>query len=189
MTILTTEKKYTISLKNASGKEIFDEVETLFPHKRMRMESGAYIATELDACKLINWWRHVVDKMLLAEPASAYTLRISEKPLTCAEKVARLADVFRIADEAARRWECAEDGGTCNFDCPAIRLFRWRDADVKKAATMAGVTAYKWEGNFYNWHIFGNFKGQADRRTAMAEEFKDVLTAAGYDCMLYCQAD
>lgn len=82
-----------------------------------------------------------------------------------------------------------EDGGTCNFDSPALFLKGWRDAMVEQAAEAAGLSCSTW--NFYGkacvFSVPGGYQGNA--RTTAAEAMRDFLLARGYDATMYYQMD
>lgn len=94
-----------------------------------------------------------------------------------------LADLFRKAEAAALAADPGDglqnDGGTCNFDTPVLRLPRVRAVVVEAAAAEAGVNVSRssWLGG-PAWFIGVTTKGQADRRTKMAEAAYRVLKAA-----------
>lgn len=74
-----------------------------------------------------------------------------------------------------------EDGGTCNFDNPAMQFDRKERAEAEKAIADAGLRSYEWEfaGNKKQVALIigGMTVGQGERRTTMAEAFKDSMKA------------
>jgi len=107
-------------------------------------------------------------------------------------KYERLTEALRRARAAAllAAEENPEDGGTCNFDAPALALPRWNEKRVKEAAEKAGVGCFKW--NFYGAvrYVFPmRAGGQANSRTRAAEAAKDVLEADGWKTLMYYQMD
>lgn len=80
-----------------------------------------------------------------------------------------LTEALIKAKEAARAAGVGVyDGGTCNFDNPAMVFDRKERAEAEKAIEAAG---------------------QGDQRTTMAEAFKDSMQAQGYKCGMYYQMD
>ena len=95
------------------------------------------------------------------------------------------AHAVALADSAN-----VDDGGTCNFDSPTLRLPRWNKAHVQEAARVAGVGCFSWTGwGSPEWVICPRVPGQANRRTKCAERMHEVLTELGYDSGLYYQMD
>ena len=112
-----------------------------------------------------------------------------KKPLT--GKYKKLAEDLKQAHEAALA-ACAhvDDGGTCNFDSPALYLPRWNGEQVKEAAKAAGVGAWKWESfGPAKWVICPRSGAQGNKNTAVSEYMAERLRAAGYDCMMYYAMD
>ena len=108
-------------------------------------------------------------------------------------KMQNLVDALKAACAAAHaaREQNSEDGGTCNFDSPAIRLFRWRQADIEACANAVCLTVRDW--NLYGtrrW-VFGvpGPCGQANLRSRMAEAMVKSLKESGFDAMDYAQLD
>lgn len=107
------------------------------------------------------------------------------------EKVSRvdeLAKALAKAKEAAMKYIDSEDGGTCNLDSCAVRLAGWRESMVKKACEIAGVSGYKWENDYLNWHICFT-AGQGNRRSRMAEAFTASLSESGYEALDWSSID
>jgi hypothetical protein len=101
----------------------------------------------------------------------------------------RLVTAFKAANEAAIAADPKNDGGSCNFDTPVLRLPGVRQEDVFACATAAGigVDRTKWLGPGY--FVRTAARGQAMRRTVMAEAACKELKARGYDVMMYYQLD
>lgn len=111
-----------------------------------------------------------------------------DAPLT--GKYAKLRDDIAAALTATEHLENTEDGGTCNFDSPALFLPRWNGKKVKQAAEEAGAGAWKWDlWGLSRWVISFRSSGQANRRSRRSESLVRVLSGMGYDCTEYCQAD
>ena len=124
--------------------------------------------------------------------AEAYDRLFSETwadGLTPSERLTRALQraVFR-----AMKHCCDDDGGTCNFDSPAIP---WRDpgfrrkADFVEAVKAAGLLCYEWS-TFKGYYVITGFTwGYGNRRTAMAEAACESLKADGYPATMYYQMD
>ena len=98
----------------------------------------------------------------------------------------RAADAARIAADA----DGGEDGGTCNFDSPALELPRWREADIQYCARRAGTSAFSWRIFGKRLWVFGvPLGGQGNRRSRQAEAMVQSLTADGFTACEYCQMD
>ena len=106
------------------------------------------------------------------------------------EPYAKLRDDLIKVMEIGRQADSPEDGGTCNFDAPAIVGNGWRESMVRQAAKEAGTTVFKW--NPYNntlW-VFGvPGGGQGNRRTRKAEAMTKALAGLGYDALEYSVMD
>src|SRR5262249_28043600 len=115
--------------------------------------------------------------------------------MTTVAKIDRkaLVDAFREAAAAALAADPgqAADGGTCNFDTPAIRLPGTRERFVQECAAEAGITAsaFDWLGGRRWFFVFVPLHGQANRRSIMAEAACRRLKELGLHAAMYCQAD
>lgn len=104
-------------------------------------------------------------------------------------KVFDLAIALAKARNAAEEYSNTDDGGTCNFDCPTVRLSGWRKSDVEKACNLAGgIYCQKWDGYRYNWH-FDCMSGIGNRRTMMAEAFSAKMNELGYEASVWYAVD
>lgn len=103
-----------------------------------------------------------------------------------------LIQAFREAAAAALAADPGPDadGGTCNFDTPALDLPGVREKFVEDCATAAGITAaaFKWFGK-RAFFVFVPLNGQANRRSIMAEAAYRRLKELGLHAVMYCQAD
>jgi hypothetical protein len=106
---------------------------------------------------------------------------------------ATLVRAFREAAAAALAADPGpdQDGGTCNFDTPAVRLERVRGRFVEDCAALAGISAsaFNWFGGRRWFFIHVPAHGQANRRTIMAEAGCRRLKELGLHAMMYMQAD
>lgn len=107
-----------------------------------------------------------------------------------------LRDVLVIAKGEAYKLRDTEDGGTCNFDSPAINLDKMKERfsmtkkAVEQAIQEAGLRCYDWKSFGSHYLIISGFTwGQGNRRTRMAEKAEEVLRAAGYFTTMYYQMD
>ena len=105
-----------------------------------------------------------------------------------------LTEAFVKAKEAAKAAGVGVyDGGTCNFDNPAMVFDRKERAEAEKAIADAGLHSYEWDFASDKKQvalvISGMTAGQGDQRTTMAEAFKESMKAQGYKCGMYYQMD
>jgi hypothetical protein len=106
---------------------------------------------------------------------------------------AALVRAFREAAAAALAADPGPDadGGTCNFDTPAIRLPGIREKFVQECATEAGISAsaFEWLGGRRWFFVHVPSFGQANRRSRMAEAASRRLKELGLQAVMFCQAD
>lgn len=84
-----------------------------------------------------------------------------------------------------------DDGGTSNFDAPALSLPKWERKKVEAAAKTAGLGCFVWNlwgSKLYVFSIRGGV-GQGLTRTRAAEAMREYLEGLGYEALTYCQAD
>lgn len=110
-------------------------------------------------------------------------------PLT--GKYAKLRDDLIAAYAETEYLEQTEDGGTCNFDAPVLRLDRWNAKKIKQAAEEAGSSAFKWDWGrtVMGWVFSPKSSGQANRRSRRAEAISEAMKAKGYDAGMYYAMD
>ncbi len=112
----------------------------------------------------------------------------NDKNTTLTGKYAKLRDdLIKARESGLKRAAVSDDGGTCNFDSPAIKLPRWQVAKVKQAAAEAGCGCFVWFSGVYVFVL--RCDGQANKVTAAAEAAEKALKNAGYDAFVYYQAD
>lgn len=107
-------------------------------------------------------------------------------------KYAALRDHIRASLAIGRQAEReeAEDGGTCNFDSPAIHLPRWNKTLVEQAAKEAGSGVFSWDGYSGKCYVIRpDTRAQGSARTRNAEAMEKALSAFGYDTVMYYQMD
>ena len=115
-----------------------------------------------------------------------------EKKPALTGKYAKLRDDLALALAAGRDAEALnpEDGGSCNFDSPAICLPRWKSSLVKQAAEEAGSGCFEWKlFGTKLWVFRPDTHAQGNARSRNAEAVVRALKEMGYDAMEYCQAD
>lgn len=106
-----------------------------------------------------------------------------------------LVHAFREAAAAALAADPGEglenDGGTCNFDTPAIRLPGVREKFLKECAAEAGIDVdpFDWFGGRRYYWVRVPMYGQANRRSRMAEAACRKLKELGLPATMYSQAD
>lgn len=92
------------------------------------------------------------------------------------------------ASKAAEAYAYTEDGGTCNFDSPAIRV----KATARQMA-MLDFSVTKWGRRLPDgstWYVINMpLSGQGNRRSRMAEAAADSLRAQGYEACVCYQMD
>lgn len=103
-------------------------------------------------------------------------------------KIEELEVLIRQAEGESLVYKDVDDGGTCNFDTPIIklpdgikphelRLLSWHVAPVG-------------ERGFKGWYfLFTRILGQGDRRTTMAETVAKYLSGHGVEASVFYQMD
>lgn len=111
-----------------------------------------------------------------------------DKPVKITGKYKKLQEDLEIAKAVGREAEehymalhNYNDGGTCNFDSPTIRLPRWNKRNVES------LGAYEW---YKSRFVFSpNSRCQGYGRTVNAEAMCKALSDMGYDAGMYYQMD
>ena len=107
-------------------------------------------------------------------------------------KYAKLAEDLRVALAAGQAAEAEnpEDGGTCNFDSPALFLPHWNYGMIEQASREAGCRCYEWKLFGSKMIVFTPDSGaQANARSRNAEAMCEELKSRGYDAKMYYQMD
>lgn len=106
-------------------------------------------------------------------------------------KYEQFAADYDKAVKATVKLENTEDGGTCNFDAPALKVERWQEKKLDEALRAYGYSCFKWTGRSMVWGYVLSVpsSGQGNRRSRRAEAIKDELIKMGYDMSMYYQAD
>lgn len=113
-------------------------------------------------------------------------------PAQLTGKYAKLRDDLKIALAEGRAVETAnpEDGGTCNFDSPALDLPRWNAVKVQQAAKEAGSGCFIWSLFGSRRFVFTpSTRAQGNARSRNAEAVTAALRRMGYTAFSYCQMD
>ena len=108
------------------------------------------------------------------------------------DKYTLLTQALEKAKKTAQKYINTEDGGTCNFDSPAIdyREMHMSKAKAEEAIKAAGLHCYEW--NLWGHKrlvICGIGRGQCNRNTRMAEAACESLKASGIAATMYYQMD
>lgn len=92
------------------------------------------------------------------------------------------------AEKEAQKYANTEDGGTCNFDTPMVKVkaterqlaqMDWRCSKVGKRQPDGGT----W------FEVWINLDGQGNRRTRMAEAAAKSLQQSGYNASVFYSMD
>ena len=104
------------------------------------------------------------------------------------KKILELKNALLIAKIEADKLKDIDDGGTCNFDTPTLKLpSEWTNTMLEVAFMRTGLSYARISKETI--HILGAVSGQGNRRTAMAEAFRDTLCELGYVSHVYYQMD
>ena len=88
----------------------------------------------------------------------------------------------------ANKFAESDDGGTSNFDTPALILgSEWSEEAIQRAFSLAGLRPYKITKRIY--HVLDAVQGQGYRRTYMAQAFRDSLKTSGYNAVVDYRID
>ena len=111
---------------------------------------------------------------------------------TADSKYTTLTAALERAKKAAQLFANSEDGGTCNFDSPAIdyRAMHMSKAKAEEAIRGAGLRSFEWK----SWGgmrlvVCGMGEGQGNRQTRMAEAAQKSMEADGIVTSMYYQMD
>ena len=107
-------------------------------------------------------------------------------------KYTALTAALERAKEAAQIYANTEDGGTCNFDSPAIdyRAMHMIKSKAEEAIKSAGLRCFDWKSwNGMRLVVCGIGYGQGNRNSRMAEAAEKSLKASGVETAMYYQMD
>lgn len=134
-----------------------------------------------------------IRSVTLDEAKRAHRLMLERYKASAEEltgKYAKLRADLEAAIAETADLEQTEDGGTCNFDSPALFLPRWNGEKVKQAAKEAGCGAFKWSFcGSGRWVFSIPTSGQANRRSRRADAVCKALKEKGYNATMYLQMD
>lgn len=111
---------------------------------------------------------------------------------TTDSKYTTLTAALEKAKTAAQAFASSEDGGTCNFDSPAIdyRAMHMSKAKAAEAIQAAGLRSFEWKGfGGMRLVVCGMGEGQGNRQTRMAEAAEKSMKADGIAVSMYYQMD
>lgn len=102
-------------------------------------------------------------------------------------------DLTACLTQAREEFGKSEDGGTSNFDSPAIRFPGAHAGTVEAAASLVGENCSRWNNRrnqpFYDFFVFSGPTGQGNRRTRIAERTTELLKERGYDTTVCYRMD
>ena len=136
--------------------------------------------TAIDSFRTYRW-----DKMR--------TSYIGMVKANCPESWHKLVSDLAEAKALAQSCECF-DGGTCNFDSPALYIPDGMTyQQVAACCACAGVSCYDWKPSKHSPALVVLCScagiGQADRRTKGAESAQHFLQEHGWNCTMYYRMD
>lgn len=108
------------------------------------------------------------------------------------DKYTELTNALIKAKEEAQKYINTEDGGTCNFDSPAIdyREMHMSKARAIEAIKAAGLRCFDWKCFRSPYLVIcGIGAGQGSRNTRMAEAAYESLKNSGISATMYYQVD
>lgn len=131
--------------------------------------------------------------MFLTDAIAAYQAmcrKYQDAPDELTEQYAQLRDDLKQALAIGKAAETGDDGGTCNFDAPALNLPHWKSSLVIRAAMEAGTTAIDWTPfRVKHWVFEPDTEAQGNDRTRNMEAMLKYLSGLGYDTLAYRQCD
>lgn len=167
----STGKRILIDAAEVGGKY---EIMVMYTADGTEIES-AYTKDAQEACKIHN---DLVAKYKVEEKLTGKYQKLFEDVL------AAMSEAERVATENP------EDGGTCNFDSPAVYLPKFNKKIVEKVFEKAGTFSFEWKLFGKKMFVFGTRTGgQGNRRTRAAEAAYEVMKDRGYDATVYYQMD
>lgn len=101
------------------------------------------------------------------------------------KELSKLREAMILANDYASAFASNNDGGTCNFDCPIVKINRL----TKKQAESLPFRVSKCYGGGGWWHVHCELYGQGYRRTAMAEAFARKMRELGFECSVQYMMD
>ena len=123
-----------------------------------------------------------------AEAVDAYARMVRAY---CPESWKALIVALKAAKSVAKAAAC-DDGGTCNFDSPALHIPEEMSYEqVAACCAAADVHCFKWRWCGETMAVLPSCSGngQGNRRTEGAEQACKFLNEHGYNCGMYYQMD
>lgn len=143
-----------------------------------------------DTLELLPASSEEVALQLFDQLIDRYAANFTVRKIT--KKMQALIDALHVAKlEAIAVCNMDDDGGTCNFDSPALELPKWAAADVEVCAKAAGLRCFTWKPFGRRMWVFTVPEpcGQGDNRTRMAEAMSASLKKSGFDAGMYYRMD
>ena len=109
----------------------------------------------------------------------------------CPQSWKNLIEALKAAKTIAKAVDC-DDGGTCNFDAPALHLPEGMSYEqVAACCAAADVHCFKWRVFKETMVVLSSCSGdgQGNKRTEGAEKACRFLLSKGYECGVYYQMD
>lgn len=113
--------------------------------------------------------------------------------------LAKLCECIRLCNEYLERnfnppTSVLEDGGSCNFDAPAVLLKcsrrKWETFNELLDESIGYYWRKECDQRGYHWYVLNvRTYGQGELRTRMAEAATQFLNGAGYTARTYYQVD
>ena len=175
---LNNGRIYTLDAAKIGTNEY--EVMLFNPRTGEEIDS-AKTSTEADAILQFDRLRRMYHR-----PAPA-----ADAPVVLKGRYKKLADDLKGALAYGLERKGDDDGGTSNFDAPALSLPKWEKKKVEAAAKTAGLGCFVWNLWGSKLYVFSIREGvgQGLTRTKAAEAMAECLKGLGYEAMTYCQAD
>lgn len=172
------------SKKGKKNKRIIDMC--LFPVDSCFGKAGEYEVMYMTGeCETLDEY-HTFD---WHEACEAYARMVRAY---CPESWKSLIEALKLAKAIAESVSCY-DGGTCNFDSPALHIPEGMTyQQVVACCKAAGVSCFDWKPfkKGEKLAVIGCVgSGQANRRTEGAEAACKFLNDYGYQCSMYYQMD
>lgn len=101
------------------------------------------------------------------------------------EELSKMREAMIIANNYALAFAHTDDGGSCNFDLPIIKI----DRLTRRQMESLPLKVSKCYGGGGWWRVYCALYGQAMRRTTMAEAFARKMCELGYECSVYYMMD
>jgi len=106
------------------------------------------------------------------------------------KELMQFAADLKKAEEYAAQYSNTEDGGTSNFDAPAVKL-KATETQIEKVCKPAMKWRKRDPQDGKTWFVLFGAKrdGQGNRNTRMAEAISKKLAEFGYETTVYYEMD